>query len=151
MCSVQACFASRERERDSTYQLHPIVFGGGVAVPPSGWGTLRMMMLSVRCSAAAAARKPSIWLVLLLLFAAPAAAHESAAKNKTKPVKATEEPVVSSPGEAEARYSGAVRGDDVWTPPPTTVADAADGGGNGEGPCKTAIERMLSPVRERYL
>lgn len=117
-----------------------------------------MMLLSVRRSAAATTRAAlvAIWLALVLILAATAAAEKDAAaaaaasKNKTNPVK-TKAPVVSSPGEAEARYSGAVRGDDVWTPPPTaTVADTADGGGSGgEGPCKTAVERMLSPVSRR--
>eukprot|EP00752_Nemacystus_decipiens_P006535 g5886.t1 len=113
-----------------------------------------MMLLSVRRTAAARARRPppTVCLALLLLLAATRAASEVAAvKNKTKPAKATEEPVVSSPGEAEARYAGAVRGDDVWTPPPTTVAGASDGGGGGKGPCKTAIERMLSPAMDKCL
>ena len=149
-------FSQEERDTHAHAGIIPAVACSGA--PPGAAATyirgLSMMLLSaVRRSAVARARKPrTIRLALLLLLAAKAAAAASeaaAAKNKTKPgvTKATEEPVISSPGEAEARYSGAVRGDDVWTPPPTTVADASDGGGGGgNGPCKTAIERMLSPV-----
>eukprot|EP00903_Cladosiphon_okamuranus_P009857 g9367.t1 len=109
-----------------------------------------------RGAAATAAAKPAVlWQALILLLAASAPANgEAAAKNETKgeATKAPQEPVVSSPGEAEARYSGAVRGDDVWTPPPTAVDDAAaDGSGGGQGPCETAIERMLSPAMDKCL
>ncbi len=71
---------------------------------------------------------------------AAAGAAAAAAAGRTEAPAA-----VSSPGEAEARYSGAVRGDDVWTPPPT----AMDPGSVGKGPCEAAIERLLSPVSER--
>lgn len=121
---------------------------------------MMIALLSVRRhrGAAATVPRPSILqagLLLLLAATAAAASEAAAAKNQTKPAKVklkpTKPPTVSSPGEAEARYAGAVRGDDVWTPPPTTVDGAADGdgGGGGKGPCKTAIERMLSPVRRK--
>ncbi|CAN0556782.1 unnamed protein product, partial [Ectocarpus sp. 12 AP-2014] len=87
---------------------------------------------------------------LTLLLALPAAAsgpgatpREEARANSIGTSTAAE-PVVRWLAGAEARYAEGGPGG-VWTPSPTAAISSGGGGGVGKGPCKIAIERMLSP------
>lgn len=70
-----------------------------------------------------------LMMLLMVLSGATLAAAAAAEVNET----------VSYSGEAEAKYSGRARQDKVWTRAPTQSY--------GQGPCESAIELILSPVR----
>ncbi|CBN77498.1 conserved unknown protein [Ectocarpus siliculosus] len=115
-------------------------------------------MIRRSCNGGGASLKLGLrWLTLLLSLPAaasgPGATSREEAKANSFGTSTAAEPVVRSPAGAEARYADGGPGD-VLTPSPTAAVSSGGGGGDGgvgKGPCKIAIERMLSPAMDKCL